>query len=68
MHIPDGFLNIATVATTCVVSAGGVGNAVRVANKKLGEKHVPLMGVLAAFIFAAQNILRLIRKTSKQRQ
>jgi len=54
MHIPDGFLNVATVATTCVVSAGGIGNAVRVANSKLGEKHVPLMGVLAAFIFAAQ--------------
>ena len=54
MHIPDGFLNVATVATTYVVSAGGVGNAVRIANKKLGEKQVPLMGVLAAFIFAAQ--------------
>ncbi len=54
MHIPDGFLNVATVATTCVVSAGGVGNAVRIANRKLGEKHVPLMGVLSAFIFAAQ--------------
>ncbi len=54
MHIPDGFLNIATVATTYAVSVGGVGNAVRVANKKLGEKQVPLMGILAAFIFAAQ--------------
>jgi cobalt/nickel transport system permease protein len=54
MHIPDGFLNVATVATTCAVSAGGVGNAVRMVNKKLGEKQVPLMGVLAAFIFAAQ--------------
>jgi len=54
MHIPDGFLNAATVATTYTVSAGGVANAVRIANKKLGEKQVPLMGVLAAFIFAAQ--------------
>ncbi len=54
MHIPDGFLNVTTAATTYVISAGGVGNAVRVANKKLGEKQVPLMGVLAAFIFAAQ--------------
>ncbi len=54
MHIPDGFLNITTVATTYAVSAGGVGNAVRIANRKLGEKQVPLMGVLAAFIFAAQ--------------
>ena len=54
MHIPDGFLNIATVATTYAVSAGGVSYAVKETNKKLREKHVPLMGVLAAFIFAAQ--------------
>jgi len=54
MHIPDGFLSTAAVATTYVVSAGGVGNAARLANKKLGEKQVPLMGILAAFIFAAQ--------------
>jgi len=54
MHIPDGFLNTATVVTTGVVSAGGVANAVRIANKKLGEKHIPMMGILAAFIFAAQ--------------
>lgn len=47
-------LNVATMATTAMVSAGGVGNAVRVANKKLREKQVPLMGILAAFIFAAQ--------------
>jgi cobalt/nickel transport system permease protein len=54
MHIPDGFLNVATVATTYALSAGGIANAVRLANKKLGEKHIPLMGILAAFIFAAQ--------------
>ena len=54
MHIPDGFLNAATVATTVAVSAGGIGGAVRIVNKKLGEKQVPLMGILAAFIFAAQ--------------
>ncbi len=54
MHIPDGFLNTATVVATGVVSVGGVANAVRIANKKLGEKHIPMMGILAAFIFAAQ--------------
>lgn len=54
MHIPDGFLSVGTAATTYVVSVGGVGNAVRLANKKLGDKQVPLMGILAAFIFAAQ--------------
>ena len=54
MHIPDGFLNTATMAGTAVVSAGGLANAVRVAGKQLGEKQVPLMGILAAFVFAAQ--------------
>jgi len=54
MHIPDGFLNAATAATTYVISAGGVGYGVREANRKLGDKHVPLMGVMGAFIFAAQ--------------
>jgi cobalt/nickel transport system permease protein len=54
MHIPDGFLNAAVAGTTYVVSVGGVANAARVANKKLGEKHIPMMGILAAFVFAAQ--------------
>jgi len=54
MHIPDGFLNVVTAAATYVVSASGVGYSVREANKKLGERHVPLMGVMGAFIFAAQ--------------
>jgi cobalt/nickel transport system permease protein len=54
VHIPDGFLNVATIATTYVASAGGVSYAVKEANRKLKEKHIPLMGVMAAFIFAAQ--------------
>ena len=54
MHIPDGFLNIATVAATSAASAGGIGFALRQAREKLAEKHVPLMGIMAAFIFAAQ--------------
>jgi cobalt/nickel transport system permease protein len=54
MHIPDGFLNAATLASTGAVSATGIGVAVRQVNHKLKEKQVPLMGVLAAFIFAAQ--------------
>jgi cobalt/nickel transport system permease protein len=54
MHIPDGFLDTTTVATTCAVSAVGVGIAVKMTNRKLGEKQIPLMGVMAAFIFAGQ--------------
>lgn len=54
MHIPDGFINLGTAATTYLVSAGSLGYGLRRANKKLGEGHVPLMGVMGAFIFAAQ--------------
>lgn len=54
MHIPDGFLNIPTIAVTGILSAGGLSAAVKIAAKKIGEKQVPLMGMLAAFIFAAQ--------------
>lgn len=54
MHIPDGFLNAATAAITYVVSAGGVGYSIKEANRKLGDRHVPLMGVMGAFVFAAQ--------------
>ncbi len=54
MHIPDGFLNTATAAVTWVASAGGVGYGVRRLGRTLEERQVPLMGVTAAFIFAAQ--------------
>ena len=54
MHIPDGFLNGATIATTTAVSAGGLGAAIRITGNKLNERQVPLMGMTAAFIFAAQ--------------
>ncbi|MCR4394936.1 MAG: energy-coupling factor ABC transporter permease [Dehalococcoidales bacterium] len=54
MHIPDGFLNIATVATTSAISAGGIAAAIKITGKQLKEKQVPLMGVMGAFIFAAQ--------------
>jgi cobalt/nickel transport system permease protein len=54
MHIPDGFLDTKTWASLDLVSAGAVGYAVRQASKTLEEKSVPIMGVMAAFIFAAQ--------------
>jgi len=54
MHIPDGFLNTGTAIATWAASAGGVAYAVRRVNKELQERQVPLVGVSAAFIFAAQ--------------
>ena len=54
MHIPDGFLSTGTSVATWVASTGGVGYAARRVNRELGERQVPLMGVTAAFVFAAQ--------------
>jgi cobalt/nickel transport system permease protein len=54
VHIPDGFINLATAATTYAAAGGSVAYGIREANRKLQERHVPLLGVMAAFIFAAQ--------------
>lgn len=54
MHIPDGFISTGTAAVTWVASAGSVGYAARRVRQELDERRVPLMGVTAAFIFAAQ--------------
>ena len=56
MHLPDGFLNIGTAAVTYVGSAGALAYAVRRTKETLQERLVPLMGVMGAFIFAAQMI------------
>ncbi len=56
MHIPDNFLSI-TVSLICwTITAITLSVAISRTNKSLGEKQVPLMGVMAAFIFAAQMI------------
>lgn len=54
LHIPDGFLNLVISLLFWVITAATVGVAVSKTNKSLGEKQVPLMGIMAAFIFAAQ--------------
>jgi cobalt/nickel transport system permease protein len=54
MHIPDGFVSAPVAAAGWALSAGGLGYAVRRTGRELKEKQVPLMGVLAAFIFAGQ--------------
>src|SRR5215207_7007820 len=56
LHIPDGFLSF-TVSILCwLISAITISLAVSRSNKSLGERQIPLMGVMAAFIFAAQMI------------
>lgn len=56
MHIPDGFLSPPVWLSAYAVSAGAVGIAVRRANRELDDVKVPLMGVMGAFVFAAQMI------------
>ena len=56
MHIPDGFVSVGTAAVTYALSAGVVGYSIHRTNKELQEREVPLMGVMAAFVFAAQMI------------
>jgi cobalt/nickel transport system permease protein len=56
MHIPDGFLSIAIAVICWVITITVLGIAISRTNKSLEERQVPLMGVMAAFIFAAQMI------------
>jgi cobalt/nickel transport system permease protein len=54
MHIPDGFLDAKTAVATGCLAAAGVGVALRQARRDLPPRRVPLLGLAAAFIFAAQ--------------
>ena len=56
MHLPDGFLSHSINAATFVISVGACAYGVKRVNRNFGEREVPLMGVTAAFIFAAQMI------------
>ena len=56
MHIPDGFLSISISGLSWLVTISVIAYAIQQAGKDLGEKQIPLMGVMAAFIFAAQMI------------
>ena len=56
LHIPDGFLNLVVSLVCWAITVAMIGMAVSRTNKSLGEKQVPLMGIMAAFIFAAQMI------------
>jgi cobalt/nickel transport system permease protein len=54
MHIPDGFLTPEVAAVCAVPAVGAVGYGLRRASRELDERRVPLLGVTAAFVFAAQ--------------
>lgn len=56
MHIPDGFLDAKTAVAAAALAAAGLGIALRHARAHLPPRRVPLLGLTAAFVFAAQMI------------
>jgi cobalt/nickel transport system permease protein len=54
MHMPDGYINLATSAGAAVVAAGGVATSLRNSARELAERQVPLAGLTAAYVFAVQ--------------
>lgn len=56
MHMADALLSPAVGCTMWAASAGTIAYCSRKIRREMDEKKVPLMGVLGAFIFAAQMI------------
>ena len=54
MHIPDGFLSTPINAAGAVIALAAVAIALTRTRTTLGEKQAPLLGMTAAFVFAAQ--------------
>jgi cobalt/nickel transport system permease protein len=54
MHIPDGFLSPPVWITLDVVATPAVGLMARRARNEFEDWRIPLMGVMGAFVFAAQ--------------
>src|SRR5580692_2424746 len=54
MHIPDGFLPVPVSAACAGLSTAAIGAAAFRAHHALGPRAVAMVGVTAAFVFAAQ--------------
>jgi cobalt/nickel transport system permease protein len=54
MHIPDGFLSNEVALACAVPAVAAVAYGLKRADVDLDDRRVPLLGVTAAFVFAAQ--------------
>lgn len=54
MHIPDGFLNPPVFISGWVFALASLSYALKKTKEILKDKTIPLMGVMAAFIFSGQ--------------
>lgn len=56
LHAPDGFLSAPVALATAIFSVAVLGMALRRSTAELADRHIPLAGMTAAFIFAAQMV------------
>src|SRR4051812_7474282 len=56
MHIPDGFLSPPVWATLDLVSLPSIAWMAKRARQGTDDRKIPLLGVMGAFVFAAQMI------------
>ncbi len=56
MHIPDGYLDLKTWGTCWVLGGAAIAYGVAKTRQALQDRQLPFMGVMAAFIFAAQMV------------
>jgi cobalt/nickel transport system permease protein len=54
VHIPDGFLDARTAVATSVLATAGLGLALTGVRRTVPPRRIPLIGLAAAFVFAAQ--------------
>jgi len=54
MHIPDGFIDAKTAIATGVIATVGLGIALTSVRRTVPSCRIPLIGLAAAFVFAAQ--------------
>lgn len=56
MHIPDGFLDVKTLVATGAASAVALGVSSTKTAQYLNDRQLPSLGIMSAFIFAAQMV------------
>ncbi len=54
MHIPDGFLTPTVTITTVTVAGAVLANSLKTVNASIKPDQIPLMGLLASFVFLIQ--------------
>lgn len=54
MHIPDGFLDTKTWVGMALISGGILAGVLKSFNRKDLQQRIPIIGMTAAFVFAAQ--------------